>query len=44
MALGVSLRYLMPGAEEFINKFQVGTTNIPIAIFYNVSAARESKV
>jgi ACR3 family arsenite transporter len=32
MALGVGLGYLIPGVETFINTFQVGTTNIPIAI------------
>lgn len=32
MAIGVGLGYLIPGTEAFINKFQVGTTNIPIAI------------
>jgi len=32
MAVGVSLGYFFPGVEFFINKFQVGTTNIPIAI------------
>jgi len=31
MILGVALGYLIPGVEAFINKFQVGTTNIPIA-------------
>ena len=32
MAGGVSLGYLIPGIEKFINQFSVGTTNIPIAI------------
>jgi arsenite transporter len=32
MAIGVSLGYFFPGIEAFINQFQVGTTNIPIAI------------
>jgi len=32
MAIGVVLGYLLPGAEAFINRFSVGTTNIPIAI------------
>ena len=32
MALGVGLGYFVPGTERFINQFQIGTTNIPIAI------------
>ncbi len=31
MLLGVGLGYFVPGVEAFINSFQVGTTNIPIA-------------
>ena len=31
MILGVGLGYFIPGVEAFINKFNVGTTNIPIA-------------
>ena len=32
MAVGIGLGYFVPGIEGFINSFQSGTTNIPIAI------------
>jgi ACR3 family arsenite transporter len=32
MAIGISLGFFFPGIEGFINTFQVGTTNIPIAV------------
>ncbi|HSQ24496.1 MAG TPA: ACR3 family arsenite efflux transporter [Pyrinomonadaceae bacterium] len=32
MAVGVFVGYINPGIESFINRFQLGTTNIPIAI------------
>ena len=32
MALGIGLGYFIPSVETFINQFQSGTTNIPIAI------------
>jgi len=32
MGLGVGLGYFIPGTADFINRFQVGTTSIPIAI------------
>ncbi|MGO9526643.1 MAG: ACR3 family arsenite efflux transporter [Verrucomicrobiia bacterium] len=32
MGIGVALGYFVPGTQPFINRFQVGTTNIPIAV------------
>jgi ACR3 family arsenite transporter len=32
MGVGVALGYFMPGAKNYINSFQSGTTNVPIAI------------
>lgn len=32
MALGIAIGRFLPGAEAFINRFQVGTTNIPITL------------
>jgi len=31
-AVGVGAGYFLPGVEAFVNRFQVGTTNIPIAV------------
>jgi ACR3 family arsenite transporter len=32
MGIGVGAGYFIPGTQTFINQFQVGTTNVPIAI------------
>lgn len=32
MFIGVGIGFFVPGMKDFINQFQIGTTNIPIAI------------
>jgi hypothetical protein len=32
MAIGVAIGHLIPGSASFVNRFQCGTTNIPVAI------------
>ena len=47
MAVGVGLGHFLPGIGSFIDRFQVGTTNIPIAIGLDpddVSAAGKGEI
>ena len=32
MAIGVAIGYFIPGTPDFINSFNSGTTNVPLAI------------
>lgn len=32
MGIGISIGYFIPSADEFINSFSNGTTNVPLAI------------
>lgn len=32
MAIGITIGYILPHTADFINQFQIGTTNIPIAV------------
>lgn len=32
MAIGITVGYLLPHSDDFINQFQIGTTNVPIAV------------
>ena len=32
MAIGVTTGHFVPGSAAFVNRFQMGTTNIPIAV------------
>lgn len=32
MAVGIGVGYAVPGSQEFIHQFELGTTNIPIAV------------
>ena len=41
MAIGVGLGHFFPGIESVINRFQVDTTNIPIALEFGRASCRE---
>jgi ACR3 family arsenite transporter len=41
MSLGVGARYFIPGMDSFIGRFQIGTTNIPIAMGLIITPAQE---
>ncbi len=41
MSLGVGARYSISGMDSFIDRFQTGTTNIPIAIGLIIALVQE---
>jgi ACR3 family arsenite transporter len=41
MSLGVGAGYFISGMDSFIGRFQIGTTNIPIAMGLIITPAQE---